>query len=344
MTALQVTSIIFKETSTWQSTKENSTLSASDTSSFLGDIDTILWYIIPPILLILGTFGNVMTVVVMRGMRSSQSTACLSVYFTALALSDQCLLMTSLTFFWVHMGFSWPPSFFRYDLLCIAPKFLWCTSGVTSAWFLVSMTYQRVISVIAPHRVKILCTVRRGKIIVAVIVILAVALNLHFMFSWSYWPEHGDCQYRESYMIYLEIFEWLDLIWASMIPFLFLAAGNSVLVWQVVKAKQFSQKLRGNVEQQATSGTDKVHSMSMTLILTSVAFLVLTLPVCIFDVLLEMISGDDFSALIKLMETFVIFLWISASAYNFYLYLLSGSKFRQETKRCLRFQDAGKAK
>ncbi|KAL8606322.1 hypothetical protein ACOMHN_024217 [Nucella lapillus] len=99
---------------------------------------------VPPVLIISGTFGNVMIVVVMRGMRGSQSTACLSVYFTALAVSDQCLLMTSVLWFWIDVVFSWPPSFFSYGLLCKLPKCVWYTCSVTSAWFLVAMTYQRV--------------------------------------------------------------------------------------------------------------------------------------------------------------------------------------------------------
>ncbi|KAL8601900.1 hypothetical protein ACOMHN_020635 [Nucella lapillus] len=55
----------------------------------------MLWQIVPPVLLVLGCFGNVMTIVVMRAMRSSESIACLSLYFTALAVSDLFLLISS---------------------------------------------------------------------------------------------------------------------------------------------------------------------------------------------------------------------------------------------------------
>ncbi|KAL8621553.1 hypothetical protein ACOMHN_026225 [Nucella lapillus] len=319
--------------------QQNVGVTASATARFYDDLTAMLWYTVPPALLLLGTFGNVMTVVVMRGMAASKSTACLYFYFTALAVSDQCTLATSLTFYWVDMGFSWPPSFFRFDILCSVPKFLWNVSGVFSAWVLVAMTYQRVTSVVAPIRVGVLCTVKRGKVIVGVIVMAACAVHGQFLLTWAYWPDHRKCQYREEYMRFAELFEWLDLVFASMLPFLLLVAGNSVLIGQVIQARQLSSKLRGSVEQPVPSGRDRVNSMTRTLIVTSAVFLVLTLPVCIFDVCVQMtyhnISDEEVSAMIKLIRTIVTILWFSASASNFYLYVLSGNKFREETGRYL---------
>ncbi|XP_076435172.1 FMRFamide receptor-like [Babylonia areolata] len=333
-----------------RSSTEDMTNDVSSLATILTAVRTLIWYIVPPALLVFGTFGNVMTVVVMRGMRSSQSTACLSVYFTALAVSDQCQLTTSVLFLWVNKTFSWPPYFFRYDLLCSLPKFVWNASGITSAWFLVAMTYQRVLSVIVPHRVGLLCTVGRGKIIVAAIIVIACALNVQFLFTYVYWPEYGQCQYHAKYVHILEAYEWQDLISFSMIPFLSLSVGNSILVWQVIRSKQLSKHMRGNTDQKTTSGTDKVHSMTVTLILTSAAFLVLTLPICTYGVCAQMnfinISDNEFGAVIKLVKTVANMLWITSCASNFYLYLLSGSKFREETKRylglCCRVSSQGK--
>ncbi|KAL8569574.1 hypothetical protein ACOMHN_044712 [Nucella lapillus] len=316
------------------SAKEND----SQLADFLNNITAILWYAIPPVLIIFGTFGNVMIVVVMRGLRASQSTACLSVYFTALAVSDQCLLLVSVLWYWVDMGFSWPPSFFVYDLLCTIPTFLWYASSLTSAWFLVAMTYQRVTSVVAPHRVGLLCTVRRGKIIIAAIVILATLINVHFMFTWTYWYEYRECQAGAKYVEFIDMFTLLDIFLASVIPFILLGAGNAILVRQVIRSMRLSRKMRGNPDQQ--SG-DKVAPMTVTLILTSAAFFVLTFPTCVFDAYRRtfaiQVEDEYLEAKLDLVETVTLFLWSSVSATNFYLYLLSGKKFREEAKRCLSF-------
>ncbi|XP_076439269.1 uncharacterized protein LOC143278123 [Babylonia areolata] len=325
-------------------TTTTTTKTVTGTAAMLNDITIMLWYVVPPLVLLSGTFGNMMIVAVMQRMRrASKSTACLSLYFTALAWSDQCLLVVALPFYWVDKAFSWPPSFHRFDLLCWIPKFLWSITGITSAWFLVAMTYQRVTSVVAPHRVGVLCTVRRGKVIVAFIVVASCAQNVHFLFTWVYWPEYGQCQYRQKYMYVLDVLEWLDMVWASLLPFVLLATGNVVLVWQVIQSKRLSGKLRAGggagAGQQGTSSTDRVHSMTLTLILTSAAFLVLTLPLCVFDVALQTIyaeiSSNESNAVVNLARFFVVIFWIGASASNFYLYILSGKKFREESKRIL---------
>ncbi|XP_076458635.1 uncharacterized protein LOC143292330 [Babylonia areolata] len=203
----------------------NSTLPSGSADDLARDINTMVWRVVPPVLLLFGTFGNVMTVVVMRGMRASPSTACLSVYFTALAMSDQCQLLSSQVYYWGDKGFSWPSSFFRFNLLCSVPKFMWCWGGIMSSWCLVAMTYQRVISVIAPHRVGALCTVRRGKVLVGVIVLVGFAINVHFLFTWVHWPEYSKCHFRSEYWHLLEYFEWQDLLTFSMLPSLLLVVG-----------------------------------------------------------------------------------------------------------------------
>ena len=58
-----------------------------------------VWQYCPPVLFAFGTFGNVMTVVILRRMRIKRSA--MPVYLTALALSDTCLLYTGLLRRWV---------------------------------------------------------------------------------------------------------------------------------------------------------------------------------------------------------------------------------------------------
>ncbi|KAL8589077.1 hypothetical protein ACOMHN_055090 [Nucella lapillus] len=120
-----------------------------------------------------------MTILVMRRLRASESTACLSVYFTALAVSDLCLLTISMIFNWPERSFGIPVKEIHH-VTCITSFFVLFVTSMTSAWFLMAMTGQRMISVILPHRVGVLCTVRRAKIITAVLVTTAiVSTELH---------------------------------------------------------------------------------------------------------------------------------------------------------------------
>ncbi|KAL8572877.1 hypothetical protein ACOMHN_011126 [Nucella lapillus] len=300
----------------------------------------LLWLIVPPVLLILGCFGNVMTMVVMRGMRAStsESTACLSVYFTALAFSDLILLITAVLWDWPDMAFGTMVPYFS-DLPCTVPFFVLFLTSMTSAWFLVAMTCQRLMSVVLPLRVGVLCTVKRGKMIVAVIVLLSSVANMYIFFI--YRLQNVDGVYEECVSIDKDlagVFKLMDLFLAALIPFLIIIVANCVLIRKAMQ----SMRMTGKVQGQANSRSDQVSSMTSTLIATSTAFLVLTLPTCLFDLYMEAvglykgeIEDENLSEQLAVVDTVFAMVWMSNSAVNFYIYVLSGSKFREETKRCL---------
>ncbi|XP_076458599.1 uncharacterized protein LOC143292297 [Babylonia areolata] len=343
-----MTTWVVRNTSTgdeaWSEGVKSHTSSAAP-SLLYSEVNLVLWQMVPPVLLVSGTFGNVMTIVVMRGMRGSDSTGSLSVYFTALALSDLCLLLSSLLWFWPKLVFSVPLAYFQ-DLSCTLLFFAFYTSSLTSAWFLVAMTFQRVTSVVLPHRVGVLCTARRGKVVVAVIVVLACLANVQIFLN--YHVQHVDENYKRCQSIndyVAHIFLLLDLTLASAVPFLALMIGNSVLICRALRSVQISREMTGlgrDDERRSKPRSSRISSMTTTLVLTSVAFLVLTLPTCVLDVFLEAVGyceleihDEDLDAKLTLADTVCVLMWMSNSAINFYLYILSGSKFRQETMRYL---------
>ncbi|KAL8589075.1 hypothetical protein ACOMHN_055088 [Nucella lapillus] len=143
------------------------------------------------------------------------------------------------------------------------------------------------------------------------------------------------------------LFFLLNLICSSVIPFLFLAITNTVLIRGVRQSVRMSRAMSGRDINQTTSRSAKVSSMTTTLILTSFSFLVLTVPVCVSDMYLEETGyyegtvGDvELNAKLALFETIVLLMWTSNCSINFYLYILSGRKFRQESKKylCLTFR------
>ncbi|KAL8580425.1 hypothetical protein ACOMHN_054339 [Nucella lapillus] len=330
-------------------TEERVSLSETSTSTveaqivsayFLRDLTRTLWLTVPPVLLVLGCFGNVMTIVVMRGMRASESTACLSVYFTALAVSDLFVICNTMAVHWLKMAFNIPLTYF-HDISCSGAIFVTHVTFLTSAWFLVVLTCQRLIAVLLPHRVGVLCTVRTGQIITAIIVIIACVLNVHFFFHYHVDTEHQSCGSNNYQLV--NLFSFLDLFLASLIPFMILIVGNSVLIYRAMQSMQMFGKSTGTGETQTTSRSAKVTSMTVTLILTSAAFLLLSMPICIVNIYFEITGffGDKtvdegLRQKLFLTHTVCILLGISNSAINFYIYILSGSRFRQETKRCFR--------
>ncbi|KAL8572046.1 hypothetical protein ACOMHN_038404 [Nucella lapillus] len=305
------------------------------------DVIHRLWLIVPPVLLLLGCYGNVMTIVVMRAMRTSESTSCLSVYFTALAVSDLILLGTTMASYWPEMAFNLPLAYF-HDLTCSGLLFVTTASSMTSAWLLVTMTSQRLMSVVVPHRVSVLCTARRGKLISAAIAVISCVINVHFFLNYhveTTQEGYKSCVSKDKGMV--DVLGTLTLFLMSFIPFLLLIVINSLLIYRVLRSNQTAGKLAAGSAQLSASRSAQLTSMTTTLVFTSLAFLMLTLPSCVFNLYLESIGYfegeiEDEDLTIKLAwgDSVCILLWASNSAINFYIYVLSGGKFRQEVRRC----------
>ncbi|KAL8617843.1 hypothetical protein ACOMHN_040191 [Nucella lapillus] len=340
-----ISSILVNTTSSLHAVNDPDNRTSSATIFF--NINAALWLAAPPVLLVLGCFGNVMTIVVMRGMRASESTACLSVYFTALAVSDLCLLTSSLLWYWPPQVFDMPLWYFN-DVSCTVLFFVFYVASLTSAWFLVAMTCQRMTSVVVPHRVGLLCTVRRGKFVTAGVVVTSCVANVNIFFNYHVEyvdNDYGVCVSTDESVA--NIFRLIDLSTASVIPFLVLLVSNSVLVSRAMQSARLSRQIATKNDHRSKRRSAQFSSMTTTLTLTSVAFLLLTLPTCVFDVYLELIGyhsleivDETLDAKLTLVNSVFILMWIGNSAVNFYIYILSGSKFRQETKRqlCLCFK------
>ncbi|KAL8610557.1 hypothetical protein ACOMHN_006277 [Nucella lapillus] len=69
-------------------------------SFLLYRLSQYVWNYVPPVIVLLGTFGNIMTIVIMQRMKSGGST--INMYFTALAVVDLITLDVALLHLWVE--------------------------------------------------------------------------------------------------------------------------------------------------------------------------------------------------------------------------------------------------
>nr|KAG5696507.1 hypothetical protein BaRGS_021043 [Batillaria attramentaria] len=140
-----------------------------------------IWKYCPPVLLVLGGFGNVATIFVLRRINWGQSTQ--HVFLTALAVVDLLLLYTGLLRQWVKYEFDIDVRELG-SAMCKIHTWLVYSLGSCSAWLLTAVTVQRAMSVVWPHRITSLCNATRSGVIVALILLASFALysqNLFFV-------------------------------------------------------------------------------------------------------------------------------------------------------------------
>ena len=298
--------------------------------------------VIYPFLILFGTFGNVMIIVIHK---RAALTSSMSVFFLALAASDLVLLCVTCCKIWIYLVFDFNIST-QSNTLCKLVIFFIYVSGVLSAWTLVAMTAQRAVCVLYPHRANVLCTVRKSKTIVVSTVLFMAAMHTHLLYGFQFTNDEDGkmCAASNDYMpFFLEIWSWVDMLIFSLIPWLCLAVSNSLLVWKLrVSVLEAKLSLGSGQADRITDRKKKSTSISITLIAVSTAFLLLTLPISVYQVLSFIFWKNGYLKALLLSlagyyaQEICFVLWFSNSCINFYIYCLTGSKFRREAKQILR--------
>ena len=155
-------------------------------------ISEYLMRICMPFLIVAGTFGNVVVIVIHCRLPPNQKSS-MSVYFTALAISDT----TTLWMGWFEMLDTFGDTLsFEYhlqrdysdvvkDVLCRIRVWISYAFGQTSAWILVFMTIHRAGHIVWPHRTTRLLTKSNAKKFVVFIVLFCTLSNAHLLYGHS---------------------------------------------------------------------------------------------------------------------------------------------------------------
>ena len=320
-------------------------------------ISEYLMRICMPFLIVAGTFGNVVVIVIHCRLPPNQKSS-MSVYFTALAISDT----TTLWMGWFEMLDTFGDTLsFEYhlqrdysdvvkDVLCRIRVWISYAFGQTSAWILVFMTIHRAGHIVWPHRTTRLLTKSNAKKFVVFIVLFCTLSNAHLLYGHSMLVpvDEGSeafCFFSfvtDSYgKFYNTVWLWEDLVMAVFLPFACLLVTNTVLVRKVGQSlREARDSLAEGRSDPFASRDKKMSSMTLTLIVTSAAFLLLTLPICVHVILeqsqlfdtvhaVENIAANSLAAIASAL------LWYTNLGINFYLYCLTGARYRAEFVRLL---------
>ena len=181
-------------------------------------------------------------------------------------------------------------------------------------------------------------------------IVLLLAINAHHLAAVRLQkpPTNGTSKFcmtvvnnddaLSAYAVY--VFPWIDLVVSSFLPSSLLLVGNVLLATTVTRSARLARRLTA-----APTGSDRrsdvrkkaASSLTVTLMSVSVTYLCLTLPVSIFFVLQPYVAWGDArrNARTELAWAVVNLMWYCNSTVNFYLYCLTGTRFRAQCKRLL---------
>ena len=291
---------------------------------------------------LLGLFGNAMTVFIIHRFRSNWSP--MDRYFLSLAVTDLCVVITGPFRLWIRFatGFHLVRS---HDVFCKIVAYVYNTAIASSVWILATMATHRALMVHWPHRVNAICTPRHTWTAVIVIAVFSCLANSHMLYGVRLIPRGGVCGATGKYLTFLtQTWLYVEFFLHSFLPMMCISVGSIVMVRKLrVSERETSDQLAPSDAQVATRAK-MVNSVTLQTVVVSMAFMILTLPVAVWNATSYLKVSNEITDLYQYVLNTV----IQGSLYNlgeanfcvnFYLYCLTGSKFRNELKRVLcRFQ------
>ena len=243
---------------------------------------------------------------------------------------DMLILLGLTSYLKTVHGIDFPPN--QHWFCAIATVVLW-TASLSSTLFILSMTFDRFYSIIRPHKAASFNTVKRAKITIVFVVIISILYNIPFLYTVTNAGRSCVADRSDTWKI---VYHWLNYVVQFVIPFVSLLSMNSVIILTLRKRSKFIMKLEVRSDQgQGQNSKMKTWEKQTFAILLLVAFcfFILITPRYIF---LLYTAFVDYSKTPASFAGFYLFynimheMFYTNNGINFFLYVISGKKFRNE--------------
>ena len=232
------------------------------------------------------------------------------------------------------IGVNMPPNRHWY---CCLTMYTYFSSFLTSCYLLIAMTFERLYSIIRPHKASSFNTVKRARISIICIYSVWYTYGIPFLFicgdnGFSYVPNRFA-----SENVLGEIYQWSTEILVFIFPFLSLLTMNSIIIHTLRKRlEQNLSQLQDQGEAQGPNIKTKSNEKQIVtmLLLVTFVFLTLNVPVRALVFFANYSSGNT----PLYYADYHLFYHVGQKAYytnhgiNFFLYVISGQKFRSDLR------------
>lgn len=295
----------------------------------------LLKFILPAIIFV-GTVGNILSIAVL--IRSKMRSTSVYFYLLVLAFTDLCVLYVS--------GFkTWIRIVTDFELLhvstfaCKATLFLLLFCLHFSAWLVVLTTVDRFIAVWFPFKAAVWCSVGRARLLTVALMVIIGIYNVHVFWTMSlYIQSNGpSCMADPKDVFMRKPFEYLKLATYSILPFVIILTLNILIIarlkWStLLLRKQDSSSLRSVPSCYVSACLGRHAKVTYMLLAVSFTYLLLTGPFTIVVLAVPSNPGPSLRAKLMLVKAVCFLLMYCNHAVNFFLYCLTGRKFRYELK------------
>ncbi len=287
-----------------------------------------------------GLIGNTLSFLVMMKPSNRKMSTC--IYMASISVNDNVMMLLAI---YVHltndinvheMG-NFECKFFAYLAL-------FCLQNTT--YQVLAMTTDKFIAIKWPHKAATYSTPRRAKIALLCVHIFVIVYNIpHFFLSDK---EANLCRVYINPSLFSSIHSWLSFVVNFIIPFSLLFFMNLVIIQEVKRSHQKFGKMPNLTEETSDDnpaqlrlrGRKSVENQLTRMLVTITSFfLLLLVPTYVRFVYTTLVVPDtpERQAESILMYHLSSKLYFTNSGVNFFLYCISGQKFRSDLKELLCF-------
>ena len=211
-----------------------------------------------------------------------------------------------------------------------------------STLLVVSMTFDRFYSIIMPHKAASFNTVKRAKITIVCIYLFSIVYNLPQALLVSGKTYECAPYDKASSVSYGMPYYWLSFVIHYALPFILLLAMNSVIIHKIRTrsiGEKYTSESQGHSQCHIQGHGKKSNSSEgqtfAILLLVTFALLIFNTPAYMFFIYIQIV---DITASPQVFVGYLLFhqisfvLQVSNYGINFFLYVLSGKKFRNDVQ------------
>ena len=271
------------------------------------------FYLMAPTMVI-GVITNIIIIIVMRDVSFRKLT--LSVYFTALAISDTVVLCFAAAFQFMKQSIG--KNYFHTTVLCSTCGFLMNLAIGTSSWFIVCIAFERLLVVKFPLKAKTLTSKTKAVATLVAVTFVLFLLNSFQIFMVDF--SSTTCQYLPVFMTLANFPGMLFAVGLNLIPLCITCLCYIMLVIQVVRKRKVAPLSGGVMKEKVTS----------TSLYICLVYLILMSPVALYVMFLCLKGWNRNPTDITLIfDTLTQFLRQFNYSVNFFINMATNSQFRQ---------------
>ena len=315
------------------------TLEAMTKDTFMEEVKTytifkvanfinIYWF---PVLIPIGLVGNLLSFIVMIKPNNRKMSTC--IYMAAISINDNIMMCMCFHDYLVYVVQIHRWHSIECKMSCFAALF----ALQNGTFQVLAMTVDKYIAIRWPHKAATYSTPRRAKIMTVGFSICALMYNTSHFFLSGMIDDLCICYANSSAIV--RVYSWFTFVLNAIIPFTMLIHLNYIIVKTVRKSRNLFKTDDTNTGMEVRQRTMKSveNQLTVMLLLVTTLFFILIFPTY-FRYIYLLIARRDTP--LQYANSMIIYqisykLYASNSGINFFLYCISGQKFRNDLKKIL---------